>query len=111
MHEADDAARSKEKRMVGNASDASTSPGPENNITVIAWETDDRENPYNFSRTRKQFIVFVCVITILNATLGSSLPSNVVSKLSEEWGIESTYQEILPISVYIIGKRSLQRNC
>ena len=85
-------------------SNDSTSSGPEDDITVLTWEKDDPENPYNFSKPRKNYIIFVSIICILNATLGSSLPSNIVPSLSEEWNIDSTYQKILPISVYITGE-------
>lgn len=93
-----------EKKSGEDNGNESTSSCPDDDITVLAWEIDDPENPYNFSKPRKNFIIFVSVICILNSTLGSSLPSNVVPKLAEEWNIESTYQRILPISVYIIGK-------
>lgn len=101
--EMDEAAVCPVKNMGEDTSAESTSSGQEDDITVLTWDVDDRENPYNFPKARKRLVVFVAVVTILNATLGSSLPSNVVPKLSEEWGIESTYQKILPISVYIIG--------
>ena len=77
---------------------------PEDDITVLAWEANDPENPYNFSQRRKVYIQLVSILTILNSTLGSALPSNIVTKLAEQWDITSTYQKILPISVYIMGE-------
>jgi hypothetical protein len=91
------------EKDVGNLSNGSTSSSPEDDVTVIAWEKNDPENPYNWSRPRKNYIVFLTVLFVLNATLGSALPANIVPLLSQEWHIESTYQKILPISVYIIG--------
>jgi hypothetical protein len=70
----------------------------------LAWEPNDPGNPYNFSKRRKMYIQLVSTLTILNATLGSSLPSNIVPKLAAEWHVTSTYQKILPISVYIMGE-------
>lgn len=100
----DEAERYTEKKSGERTGNESTSSCEEDDVTILAWEIDDPENPYNFSKPRKNYIILVSVICILNSTLGSSLPSNVVPKLSEEWNVESTYQKILPISVYIIGK-------
>lgn len=100
----DEAAKCTEKGIGQDAEDGSTSPCPEDEITVLTWEKDDPTNPYNFSKSRKRFIIFVSILTILNATLGSALPSNIVPKLAAEWGINSTYQQTLPITVFIMGK-------
>lgn len=92
--------------MDGNTANGSTSPCPEDEITILVWEQGDPRNPYNFSKRRKRYIITVSILTILNATLGSALPSNIVSKLVEEWNIDSVYQETLPITVFIMGKCS-----
>lgn len=105
----DEAENYTEKKSGENTGIESTSSCEEDDVTILAWEVDDPENPYNFSKPRKNYIILVSVICILNSTLGSSLPSNVVPKLSEEWHVESTYQKILPISVYIIGKCCISR--
>lgn len=105
------AARCTEKQIGDNTGNESTSSRPEDDITVLAWEIDDPENPYNFSNSRKRYTLCISVLAVFNATLGSSLPSNIVSELAEEWNIDSTYQKILPISVYIMGKCALVTAC
>ena len=44
------------------------------------------------------------VMTIMNSTLGSALPSNAVPYIMEEFRIDSETQKYLPISVYLIGE-------
>ncbi|KAI9158623.1 MFS-type efflux pump MFS2 [Paramyrothecium foliicola] len=71
--------------------------------TVIGWEVDDPENPYNWSISKKTKILLVTVFLIINATMGSSLPSMAVPYIAREYGVESQEQKVLPISVYLIG--------
>jgi MFS family permease len=42
-------------------------------------------------------------MTVINSTMGSSLPSMAIPKITEEWGVISPEQSVLPISVYLIG--------
>lgn len=40
---------------------------------------------------------------VLNSTIGSALPSMAVPFIAEEFGIVSSQQKVLPISVFLIG--------
>lgn len=42
--------------------------------------------------------------TVINSTMASSLPSNAIPYLAEEWGISSTTEKVLPISMFLIGE-------
>ncbi|KAK3392450.1 major facilitator superfamily domain-containing protein, partial [Sordaria brevicollis] len=71
--------------------------------TIISWEEDDPENPYNWSSGKKSAILFTAVMLILNSSMGSALPSNAIPFIVEEWKIESEQETVLPISIYLIG--------
>jgi len=72
--------------------------------TIIAWEENDPENPYNWSGRKKNTILATTMLLIVNSTMGSSLPSNAIPYIAAEWQIESEQQKVLPISVYLIGE-------
>ncbi|EPE05309.1 major facilitator superfamily transporter [Ophiostoma piceae UAMH 11346] len=75
----------------------------ENDALILAWSENDHENPYNFSSLRKASIVITTMLSIINSTMGSSLPSNAIPYMAEEWGVTSTSQKVLPMSTYLIG--------
>lgn len=70
---------------------------------IISWEPDDKENPHNWSSRRKAFITIVTMLTVINSTMASSLPSMAVPYITREWGVTSDTQKVLPISTYLIG--------
>ncbi|KAF3025984.1 hypothetical protein E8E14_015032 [Neopestalotiopsis sp. 37M] len=75
-------------------------------INLISFKPDDPENPYNWSKTRKVVIVFTGILTVINSTLSSSLPSNAISFMAPDFGISTTGgnpQLVLPISIYLVG--------
>ncbi|XDG03699.1 hypothetical protein ABKA04_003314 [Annulohypoxylon sp. FPYF3050] len=71
--------------------------------TIISWEPNDKENPYNWPRWRKNLILVTTMTTVLNSTMGSSLPSMAIPYMMKEWGITSQTQSILPISTFLMG--------
>ena len=44
------------------------------------------------------------MMTIINSTMGSSLPSNAIPYIAQDWNIQSESQMVLPISMYLIGE-------
>jgi hypothetical protein len=72
--------------------------------TMLSWAPGDPENPYNWSKWRKAFIVFTAMTTIINSTMGSALPSNGIPFMMKEWGVTSAEQKVLPISIFMIGE-------
>lgn len=40
---------------------------------------------------------------VINSTMGSSLPSMAVPNISKEFGVTSTEQKVLPISIFLVG--------
>lgn len=71
--------------------------------TIISWEIDDKENPYNWPQWRKTLIVITSMMTVINSTMGSALPSMAIPYMMEEWGVTSQEQLVLPISTYLMG--------
>lgn len=43
------------------------------------------------------------MLVVVNSTMGSSLPSNAIPFISAEFNITSSYDDILPISMYLVG--------
>ncbi len=43
------------------------------------------------------------MVSVINSTMGSSLPSMAVPYMTREWGVTSDTQKVLPISTYLIG--------
>ncbi|KAI0503141.1 major facilitator superfamily transporter [Xylaria bambusicola] len=70
---------------------------------IISWEPDDKENPYNWSNKRKLSIFIMTMAGVINSTMGSSLPSMAIPYMTQEWGITSDTQKVLPISTFLIG--------
>ncbi|CAK7568506.1 MAG: hypothetical protein SEPTF4163_006499 [Sporothrix epigloea] len=75
----------------------------ENEASIVTWNENDPENPYNWSKTRKIAILITTMTSIINSTMGSSLPSNAVPAMTKEWGVTSTTQMVLPVSIYLVG--------
>ncbi|KAL3424165.1 Polyamine transporter 3 [Phlyctema vagabunda] len=70
---------------------------------VIQWEDGDSENPYNWSTRKKVYIVLIGMIVVVNSTIGSALPSNAIPEIISYFHIESSAQEVLPISIFLVG--------
>lgn len=43
------------------------------------------------------------MVVVINSTVGSSLPSNAIPIISSYFHLSSSYVEILPISMYLVG--------
>ncbi|KAI1328020.1 major facilitator superfamily transporter [Xylariaceae sp. FL0255] len=74
-----------------------------NEKTILSWPKDDPENPHNWPMGRKVFIVASAMLITTNSTMGSSLPSQAIPYIAAEWGITSSTQEVLPVSIFLIG--------
>jgi hypothetical protein len=91
------------------------------NETVIGWEHNDPENPYNWSnvslilcfetfskahaipQSKKTIVLFTSGMLVINSTLGSALPSMAIPKITAQFNVTVRDQMVLPISVYLIG--------
>ncbi|KAK4175882.1 major facilitator superfamily domain-containing protein [Triangularia setosa] len=71
---------------------------------IVSWEPDhDPGYPHNWSSGKKASILITCMMLIINSTMGSALPANALPFITDEWNITDESQQVLPISVYLIG--------
>ncbi|CAK7266444.1 hypothetical protein SEPCBS119000_002032 [Sporothrix epigloea] len=96
-------ARSHEQRYQPHPWQTPSLSPSENETSIVAWNENDPENPYNWSKTRKIAILITTMINIINSTMGSALPSNDVQAMTKEWHVTSTTQMVLPVSIYLVG--------
>ncbi len=54
-------------------------------------------------QTKKVNIVIIGMVIVINSTMGTSLPSNAIPVISKHFNITSSYAQILPISMYLLG--------
>ncbi|KAL8801464.1 MAG: hypothetical protein Q9182_004430 [Xanthomendoza sp. 2 TL-2023] len=96
-------------------------PEPDKSPTIIiSFPRGDPENPYNWStvrtrdtvqiwtrliesQRRKIFVLSVGIVSVVNSTLGSSLPSGATEYLSDYFHVKSQAQLVLPISLFLVG--------
>ncbi|KAK2786006.1 hypothetical protein FQN52_008002 [Onygenales sp. PD_12] len=71
--------------------------------TIVSFHSQDPENPINWSKNKKRFIVLSGMVTVLNSTLCASLPSGAIPFMSKEFNITSDEQLVLPISMFLAG--------
>ncbi|KAI9732441.1 MAG: hypothetical protein M1834_001649 [Cirrosporium novae-zelandiae] len=70
---------------------------------ILSFRPDDPDNPVNWSRNKKAFIVIVGLVAVFNSVLDSSLPSGAIDYIAKDFNITNKVQLVLPISVYLIG--------
>ena len=72
---------------------------------TLAWNGFLLETIANslISQGKKTWIVIIGILVVVNSTMGSSLPSNAIPFISADFHITSSYAQILPISMYLIG--------
>lgn len=70
---------------------------------IISFSSTDPEAPSNWP-FRKKFIIFGGgIMSVLNSTLGSSMPSGAIQEIGEYFHVNSDIQLVLPISTFLIG--------
>ncbi|CAG7977620.1 unnamed protein product [Penicillium nalgiovense] len=71
--------------------------------TIVSFGPNDPENPVNW-RTRRKFLVLAAgVMQVMNSTIGSSICSNAIPQIAEEFNITNKTILVLPISIFLIG--------
>ncbi|KAM0551300.1 hypothetical protein ACHAPJ_008403 [Fusarium lateritium] len=73
---------------------------------IVTFKIDDPENPYNWSKWKKRFVVFTTTLSLFNSTLASSLPGNAMTPMVAEFGISNAQgnpELALPISLFLVG--------
>lgn len=70
---------------------------------IISFSSSDPESPYNWSKKKKALVFIAGIITVINSTLSSSLPSNAIDFIARDFGVTSQLQLPLPISCFLAG--------
>ncbi|KAL9130406.1 MAG: hypothetical protein Q9217_001414 [Psora testacea] len=70
---------------------------------ILSFSDGDPENPYNWPKAKKYFVLLSGVIAVINSTLGSSLPSNAISYIALHFNVTNDQQLVLPISLFLVG--------
>lgn len=52
---------------------------------------------------KKSFATLITAMLVLNSTIASALPSMAVPFITAEFGVKSSEQNVLPISIFLIG--------
>ncbi|KAJ6080788.1 hypothetical protein N7499_005662 [Penicillium canescens] len=71
--------------------------------TIVSFGQNDPENPVNWGRKRKFLVLASGVMQVMNSTIGSSICSNAIPQIAEEFNITNQAALVLPISIFLIG--------
>lgn len=52
---------------------------------------------------KKGHVLLAGILTVLNSTIGSSLPSGAISFIAKDFDVTSSQELVLPISLYLVG--------
>jgi len=77
----------------------STSDGKE----LVSFSHNDPDNPFHWSSKKKNFVVFVGVMLVMNSTIGSSIASGTPVEISNYFHNYNQEQLVLPTSIYLVG--------
>ncbi|KAL8735056.1 MAG: hypothetical protein Q9181_002958 [Wetmoreana brouardii] len=109
----------KQRYQLENEDNLASDPSKSARV-VLSFPRGDLENPYNWSKAgcrvyfdtvmgliksqgRKTFVLFVGIVSVINSTLGSSLPSGAIAYLADYFHITNQAQLVLPISLFLVG--------
>ena len=70
---------------------------------VISFLSNDPEHPNNWPARKKMLVFIGGIMSVINSTLGSSLPANAVVFIVEDFGVTDDLQFALPISCFLMG--------
>ncbi|KAJ5994902.1 hypothetical protein N7481_001879 [Penicillium waksmanii] len=71
--------------------------------TVVSFGANDPENPVNWRKPRKFLVLGSGVMQVMNSTIGSSICSNAIPQIAEEFNIKNQQALVLPISIFLVG--------
>ncbi|KAJ4988490.1 Polyamine transporter 3 [Stagonosporopsis vannaccii] len=86
---------------------------------IIRFKDGDPDNPDNWRQVsltnhrrisdtnewqiKKLYALFVAIMSVMNSTIGSSLPAGATGPISEHFNETNEYKLILPTSMYLVG--------
>ncbi|GAM87470.1 hypothetical protein ANO11243_054950 [Dothideomycetidae sp. 11243] len=109
-HSKDDERASRRKPSTDDAAHVSSAPhaccgrpSQSPSRDVVSFAEGDPDNPYNWSRAKKSFVVTLGVVLVINSTIGSSIASGTPVQVANYFDNHNEYQLVLPISIYLVG--------
>jgi MFS family permease len=70
---------------------------------IISFGPTDLDNPYNWPRRKKIFVLITGIMSVVNSTLSSSLPSGAIKFIARDFHVTEEIQLPLPISCFLAG--------
>ncbi|KAJ5553359.1 major facilitator superfamily domain-containing protein [Penicillium frequentans] len=71
--------------------------------TLVEFQEDSQANPTNWSFNKKLYTAVVAQLIVLNSGISSSLPSNAVPAIMEDFHVSGDGQKVLPTAIFLIG--------
>ncbi|KAJ5664174.1 MFS multidrug transporter [Penicillium longicatenatum] len=71
--------------------------------TLVEFQEDSQANPNNWSFNNKLYNAVVAQLIVLNSGISSSLPSNAVPAIMEDFNVSGDGQKVLPTAIFLIG--------
>ncbi|KAJ5247482.1 major facilitator superfamily domain-containing protein, partial [Penicillium chermesinum] len=71
--------------------------------TVVEFSTGSKANPVNWTFNKKLFNAAAGLLIVLNCGISSSLPSNAIPTIMQDFGQSGNGQKILPTAIFLIG--------
>ncbi|KAJ5458602.1 Major facilitator superfamily domaingeneral substrate transporter [Penicillium sp. IBT 31633x] len=71
--------------------------------TIVSFGPNDPENPVNWRARTKYLVLASGVLQVMNSTIGSSICSNAIPQIAEEFNITNDTLLVLPISIFLVG--------
>ena len=69
----------------------------------VTFSSNDPDNPYNWSRKKKLYVFVTGIVTVMNSTVSSSLPSGAIDFITKDFNVTQEIQLPLPISCFLAG--------
>lgn len=70
---------------------------------IITFHSTSPQHPHNWPTRRKALVFATGIASVINSTLGSSLPSNAVPTITTHFAVTDSNQFPLPISCFLMG--------
>ncbi|KAJ5359104.1 major facilitator superfamily domain-containing protein [Penicillium cataractarum] len=71
--------------------------------TLVEFSEDSTADPTNWTLKKKIYNAVVGLFIVLNSGVSSSLPSNAVPTIMQDFGLSEDGQKVLPTAIFLIG--------
>ncbi|CAI7643603.1 unnamed protein product [Penicillium pancosmium] len=71
--------------------------------TLVEFTEDSEANPNNWPLSKKVYNGVIALIVVLNSGISSSLPSNAVPAIMQDFNLSGGGQKVLPTAIFLIG--------